>query len=192
MILGEQNRQTDIDCTIDGDCADPIVIIPVQKAIPHPQFSRSSATNDIGLLRLLAIIEFNDSIQPICLPLTSYLQNFSLSKILITGWGITEKGSQSDVLLQALIPVTDNDSCELRSARILLAPSHLCAGGNMSDSCRGDSGGPAIYPADTLKGRRFVQFGIVSAGNDCDKTATTNGLYTRVSSYVKWILDTIY
>lgn len=164
----------------------------MQRVIPHPQFNRNNAKNDIGLIRLLAIIEFTDSIQPICLPLTANLQNFNLTKVLITGWGITENGTQSDILLQALIPVTDNDSCELRSSRVLLAPSHLCAGGNMSDSCRGDSGGPAIYPADTIYDQRFVQFGIVSAGNDCDKNASTNGLYTRVSFYVKWILDTIY
>lgn len=69
-------------------------------------------------------------------------------------------------------------------------PSQLCAGGETGvDSCKGDSGGPLIYPA-TIHGTKMVQFGIVSLGIDsCLSTTNYPGIYTRVTYFVPWILD---
>ena len=68
----------------------------------------------------------------------------------------------------------------------------MCAGGATNiDTCRGDSGGPLMYPAVIGDyGPRMVQFGIVSAGlGTCGKNENTPGLYTRVAHYLQWILD---
>src|SRR4029434_8923280 len=55
---------------------------------------------------------------------------------------------------------------------------------------QGDSGGPLVCrPAGEVE-RKFVQVGIVSVGRGCAHKGRA-GLYTRVSSYLQFIKDTI-
>lgn len=102
-------------------------------------------------------------------------------------------GSISEILLQADVPIVENNVCGSKYApRIIINPTHMCAGGGGIDSCQGDSGGPAIFPASTQYGPRYVQYGVVSAGqNVCGGSSDIPGLYTRVSSFMQWILDTM-
>lgn len=65
----------------------------------------------------------------------------------------------------------------------------MCAGGIAGrDTCAGDSGGPLMRP---LKGTdmkfNWYCVGVVSYGRGCgiDKWS---GVYTRVSSYMDWIV----
>ena len=67
----------------------------------------------------------------------------------------------------------------------------FCAGGeHEKDSCRGDSGS-AIFTKDANK---VVQVGLVSGapggGGECGMEGVPSW-YTRVSYYLKWILDNI-
>lgn len=58
------------------------------------------------------------------------------------------------------------------------------------DSCSGDSGGPLMVEDEINDVYRIVQYGIVSYGPlQCGSLFP--GVYTNVSSYVKWILDNI-
>jgi secreted trypsin-like serine protease len=50
----------------------------------------------------------------------------------------------------------------------------------------GDSGGPVTYPQLIHESTRAVQYGIVSYGPYC---GTGPGVYTKVNSFVRWILD---
>lgn len=184
------------DCDSDGYCADPIQVIPVEQIIAHPQYNKRQYTNDIGLLRLQWDANFNpDSVRPICLPLTIEQQSKTLTSLRITGWGKTETGSVSDVLLQANLNVINNNECERlyqTFSRVSIIDTHLCAKGKNSDSCSGDSGGPAIVPANTPYGSRFVQYGVVSFGvSVCTGLSNLPGIYTRVASYMDWILNSI-
>lgn len=69
----------------------------------------------------------------------------------------------------------------------------MCAGGVADkDSCGGDSGGPLVYPGVIGKGGvRFIQRGIVSYGSKRCGLGGYPGVYTRVSPYMGWILDSI-
>lgn len=60
----------------------------------------------------------------------------------------------------------------------------LCAGwrNGERDACHGDSGGPLLAK---IKGRWYV-LGVVSTGIGCARPLLP-GLYSRVSSYSKWI-----
>lgn len=51
--LGEHNLLTTIDCE-DGECADPVVDVPIAERIIHESYEPSSRAqgNDIALLRL--------------------------------------------------------------------------------------------------------------------------------------------
>jgi len=60
--------------------------------------------------------------------------------------------------------------------------SQLCAYRLNRDSCTGDSGGPLVKKEDG----RFTVIGLVSYGDDCGKQNHA-GIYTRVTSFMKWI-----
>lgn len=69
----------------------------------------------------------------------------------------------------------------------------MCAGGEPGkDSCQGDSGGPLMSLEVIRNELRWYVQGVVSTGpKDCGK-ANNPALYTRVSKYLKWILDNVH
>lgn len=68
--------------------------------------------------------------------------------------------------------------------------SQLCAGLRQGgkDSCQGDSGGPLWWQNPETQRRILV--GIVSNGRGCARPGYP-GVYTRVSKYFTWILETM-
>ncbi len=69
-----------------------------------------------------------------------------------------------------------------------IGDTEICATGlaGGKDSCFGDSGGPLVVTADNERG--YAQVGIVSWGPQCGNPLYP-GVYTRVSSFSKWIKD---
>uniref|UniRef100_A0A2M4BSE5 CLIP domain-containing serine protease n=1 Tax=Anopheles marajoara TaxID=58244 RepID=A0A2M4BSE5_9DIPT len=195
--LGEQDRSKPIDCIVYSNnekvCADPPVAVAIESAIVYPQYNPSTFLHDIALIRMAHDVAFTDSIQPICLPVRQDVRDLELPRYIVTGWGITENKVPSEALMQALvkpvpIPVCQQKFTEHGFSVNLSEKYHMCAGGqNNVDACRGDSGGPLAFVVRPLNGQ-FVQYGIVAAGaNDCGRT-TVPGIYTRVSSYMDWII----
>lgn len=81
-----------------------------------------------------------------------------------------------------------------KSKGITLRSGQLCAGGeNGIDSCKGDSGGPlmAIDGRTYLDRPYWYSVGIVSFGPTPCGSIGWPGVYTRVSSYINWILQNI-
>lgn len=63
---------------------------------------------------------------------------------------------------------------------------------NLNNDCvtKGDSGGPVQFVGSLEDKYIMVQYGIVSFGvNTCGKLENVPGIYTKVSSYLGWILD---
>jgi secreted trypsin-like serine protease len=118
----------------------------------------------------------------------------------VSGWGVTESGNRSNVLLKAVLPVLTADECNTLlkhkvAARYLspITPDQFCAGGDQADSDWGDSGGP-LQSLTQLNSMtfRYVQYGIVSFSykpTSDDEIVPT--IFTRVSSYMSWILDNL-
>ena len=68
----------------------------------------------------------------------------------------------------------------------------ICAGGQKNrDGCKGDSGSALMVKDRT--NRSVVQVGLMSGGgaDECG-TEGAPSYYTRVTYYLKWILDNIY
>lgn len=217
--VGEHTISTALDCDSEDDphsCnrdKPPIQDIRVAKAISHESYDTRQKINDIGLISLIKDVIFEKirNVRTICLPVLPKQQidnikpdeKLTKPKMAITGWGQTENSRNiSDVLMQGFVPYLPNDQCEAQFAalrkkhnyiRIKIIDGHLCAGGfNNTDHCRGDSGGPIIYPAETSSDiYRMFQHGIISAGIGCSSHDVYPGLYTRVSKYMTWILDNL-
>ena len=71
--IGEWNISSEIDCSKKDSkyCAPPVVDVHVIQTIVHPSYKKQSISQhfDIALLQLATKIEFNDFVQPACLPL---------------------------------------------------------------------------------------------------------------------------
>lgn len=57
--LGEWDTSTSTDCD-NGDCADPVLDVPVEQLITHEDYNANSKTqeNDIALIRLSQSVTF--------------------------------------------------------------------------------------------------------------------------------------
>jgi secreted trypsin-like serine protease len=113
---------------------------------------------------------------------------------------VSERKLLSDEELQAPlklhevdIQVIDPAECKavyqsLNVPAFSIGDTEICATGlsGGKDSCFGDSGGPLVVAADNERG--YAQVGIVSWGPQCGNPLYP-GVYTRVSSFSKWIKD---
>lgn len=69
-----------------------------------------------------------------------------------------------------------------RKINDVVTDNMFCAGDHTADSCKGDSGGPAV--ADNKI------YGIISWGNGCAEQSFP-GVYTKVRNYHDWIVKTM-
>ncbi|XP_041969718.1 CLIP domain-containing serine protease 2-like isoform X2 [Aricia agestis] len=205
VVIGEYDTRSDPDCERnEGElvCAPNVQNVAIDRIIAHSGYTPQSLVDDIALIRLARPADFSlDSLKPICLPVTSELRNERLDgqKGVVAGWGATEDGLQSPVLLSVNLPITTNYECSvIYNGSTEIHSTQLCAGGVAGkDSCGGDSGGPLLYPG-LVPGRRggsgtsrYVQRGIVSYGSKRCGIGGFPGVYTRVADYMEWILDNI-
>jgi len=182
--------------------------------------SKTQVLNDIALIRLPYPATFNQGVQPVCLPtipeaaseklnVTNLDEGLTGTKPVVVGWGHTNAyqfdkqdtvnvGVAKSVQQQLEVPVLSSSEC----GKQFLTPdsSQICAGGDRGkDSCRGDSGGPLFLrrvlpsgymdPNNDLDDPWFL-LGIVSFGTGvCGRGKP--GIYTRVESFVPWILENI-
>ncbi|XP_017774566.1 PREDICTED: brain-specific serine protease 4-like [Nicrophorus vespilloides] len=166
--------------------------LKVLKAIKHPDFRRDGPySNDIALV----LVEdpgftYNAVVQPVCLAEESPQPGTWCE---VSGWGAMDPSDPeriSPILRSAAVPLISLDTCRQsgiyggRQQPIL--DSMLCAGrlkGGV-DACGGDSGGPLVCNLDG----NLELAGIVSWGDGCAKRDRP-GVYTRISSYRKWIRE---
>ncbi|KAK3932476.1 CLIP domain-containing serine protease 2 [Frankliniella fusca] len=201
--LGEFNLTEPVDCDFNKVCAPPAEDIAIEDIISHPNFNIRNIKHDIALIRLSrSVAEYTDFVRPICLPVG--LNVTDDKKFKIAGWGKTDfrDAGGSPVLQFTDVGGVGHEECnELQPPELQpLDPGQLCAGGDKGkDACKGDSGGPLMVTLvndseDPGLGGSTVtyQVGVVSYGPDSPcGTAPLPSIYTRVSTYVPWILDVL-
>lgn len=137
-------------------------------------------------------------------------QSLQSSEALVLGWGSTAirepltapptRNSTSLEPLSAVLTLNPFTQCRqqwqdffqannLPTNAVAIDNNHLCASDLVSqrDTCQGDSGGPLLIEVDG----ELQLAGITSFGLGCGSSVGVPGVYTRVSSYSKWIEDTI-
>ncbi|KAJ8402597.1 hypothetical protein AAFF_G00366800 [Aldrovandia affinis] len=160
----------------------------VSQIISHPNYNSQSNDNDIALLQLSSIVDFNDYILPICLAADG--SSFSAgTDSWVTGFGALGEDEALAVTLQEVeIPVVENRQCNSLYGEGSITDNMICAGlaEGGKDSCQGDSGGPMVNKEDSI----WLQSGVVSFGTGCARPGVP-GVYTRVSRYQVWITSLV-
>lgn len=167
--LGEYDLRTNPDCKVTNDntgeeeCNLPIQDVEIEQLIPHEQYNTPLYSNDIGLVRLAREIQISrngecsllsrkfivqslktffshvTAIVPICLPINEEKFQFLSDKYTVAGFGYTENGRDSDVLLKIVVPKVAIETCQsFHRSMIQLSEGHTCFGGEgIIDSCKG-------------------------------------------------------
>ncbi|XP_059470186.1 CLIP domain-containing serine protease B4-like [Neocloeon triangulifer] len=198
LRLGEHNLMTERDCYRDTagreKCADDPIKVGIESVKVHEKYDPSARHNDIALIRLSRKVSATTYVKPVCLPLSETLSRslFTGTKNEVAGWGRTENSPSSDVKLKVELSVIDNQRCAKLyrdpHPNVQLDSTQMCAGGEQGkDSCGGDSGGPLVV----LRNDTWFVTGVVSYGPSNCGTQDLPGIYTRVTSYIPWILDNL-
>lgn len=93
---GEHDLGSERDCDLDEEesCLPPVQDIEIAEIIIHSEYKTENSYpfHDIALLRLKQIVEFNDFVKPVCLPLAKHLWNkdYTGEHLVTAGWGKTQ------------------------------------------------------------------------------------------------------
>jgi secreted trypsin-like serine protease len=159
----------------------------VVRVIVHDEYDPYTLYNDIALWELEAPL--SSALTPVAL--VSDPSAEAPGRLVYTaGWGKTEAGHSSELLRKVGVPVVSTAQCTAKGSydnAYEWYPGFLCAGYKKGgkDSCQGDSGGPLF--ATSPSGKAIV-IGVVSWGDGCAEKLKY-GVYSRVSSFVPWILE---
>lgn len=157
----------------------------VTKIFLHPEFNADGLVNDIAVLQTATRFVFNLIVQPA--NLGDEFVGAELSATL-SGWGQTSyPGSLSDELQGIDMNTISNEECASAHAESDGAPTinqyNICAvSENDTGACMGDSGSPLVA------GNRQI-IGLVSWGVPCAKNLPD--VFTRVSEYREWVIETV-
>lgn len=150
----------------------------------HPDYMRGPLLNDIALIKLQESAQ-GMNIDIVAMP-ASTIGDLAGQPSVVSGFGVTEQGTVSDVLLRADLMIVSNDQCSETPP-----PTKVCARWTAREgqsSCFGDSGGPLTVQSNGVT----TVIGVVSHGGisgQCD--SGEDSVYTRVSEYLDWIDMTI-
>lgn len=148
---------------------------------PHDKF-----VNDIALLQLAQPVTLSKFVQPVRLPEPRQETPGNVSAVL-AGWGLNATGGVVQQHLQKVqLQVFSDKECSDRH-QTQLHESQICAGlpEGGKGQCSGDSGGPLILTGSD------TQVGIVSWSIKPCARPPFPGVFTEVSAYVDWIVETV-
>jgi len=201
--VGEWILGSNPDCEDKDFCALPPQDFSPLQIIVHPEYNKPSRfRNDIALVKLDRPVAENDFVAPICLPFPEFLTEPYPTGLEtepeVAGWGAIDVFARrfSDILQYVHVPFAESDTCAQRykAMRVTLGDSQLCAGGRKGeDSCGGDSGSALMLEVvgEREYDPRVTQVGIVSFGPRRCASKGVPAIYTKVASYLQWILDNV-
>jgi serine protease 56 len=173
--------------------------VSVSKIILHPDWNANDSRYhaDIAMIIMKESIEFNNFIQPVCLPNEIFnRQNFSG---FIAGWGRSNEFERHAMRPSQLeIPVNDDWSCftkfnDLAWSASIVRDSMFCGGYENQNKapCTGDSGGGMFFKdlnTDSYSIRGIISASLMKKVNEkviCNVNAFQ--LYTNLGYYLEWI-----
>lgn len=160
--------------------------IPVKLAIVHPDYKGGVGPNDIALLQLASSLAYTDTVKAVTLPDADATNISGLATLY--GWGSTSNNkmpSMPSVLQTMTAPLIPLEQCQqVLNIGPVINHANICTGpitGHFS-ACNGDSGS-ALTQNTTIIG--VVSWGLSPCGLPGSAT-----VYTKVSLFKQWIVDT--
>lgn len=173
---------------------------------PHENYKPLSLhqnDNDIALVKLRSPIPSNVG-SPV--QLGSPDTDYTGTRVLAIGWGLTENGDTSEQLRKGRLTLIEKEQCVTFGIQDQNGDvgddgsRKLCAyvknGAGHTATGEGDSGGPILI-GDESDVEGLVQIGLVSYGSNVtmtrgfQKTLKMYDVFTDVTQYLDWILDTM-
>ncbi|XP_029040170.2 trypsin 3A1-like [Osmia bicornis bicornis] len=155
--------------------------LKVSNVVVHENFNEYVLLNDIALIKLKIPVQFGEKLLPIGVPENEDYELDYGTMCFVTGWKQTLPGPAESRLSVTTVPLVNRSSCISKMPPYQpVLQSMLCAG-NMTqgvETCQGDPGAPL------MEGQTLI--GVLSYGLGC-KTMIHPAVYTRVSSYLRWI-----
>jgi len=158
----------------------------------HPSWKNELLYNtDLALMELKTPIDYDDFVQPACLPRPG--AHPRSSHCYISGWGRLDNGAKkgSNVLMGAEVKIESKEDCAKYLKKTYFKYSGLekqmCAGHKGTvDTCPGDSGGPLVcWDIDG-----YTVFGVTSFGHRSGCGSDQHpGVYVTVSKHLQFIHD---
>nr|XP_032526309.1 serine protease snake-like isoform X1 [Danaus plexippus plexippus]XP_032526310.1 serine protease snake-like isoform X1 [Danaus plexippus plexippus] len=164
----------------------------------HENYHSPLKYNDIALLETDREMLLGPEAFPACLNDGTEVSD----TVIVSGWGQTSttRRIMSDVLQKAYLKNFDESEChsyhEVYSHRNMPdgidSETQICFGNknNASDTCGGDSGGPAQIKHPKVY-CMYLVMGVTSFGRSCGLQGAP-GVYTRVSHFLPWIERTVW
>lgn len=159
---------------------------PITNTYRHENFSRGPHGNPIDDLM---IVEFYNPDQKLGMwaPRLNPNTSYPAEEVMLTTSGYGRLGVNQSLpghLRSVNVPVVPLNRCKITYPEVL-KQNNICAGNEMFDSCKGDSGGP-LWTRAKNNSTEIVLVGIVSYGFGC-AFPNAPGVYSRISGYTKWI-----
>ncbi|XP_013143029.1 PREDICTED: collagenase-like [Papilio polytes] len=167
----------------------PEYIVESTRKFLHPDYDERNfevQPDDIGLLGLERPIPYGKNIQP-CRLQNTEMKDFDYTdvKLIVSGYGLTEGGSTSEVLRWVYQYGVSNEVCDSWYPGEI-SPQNICTiGYNHTDqsSCGGDSGGPLT--AVDVDGKPTL-VGVVSFGHYLGCLSAYPSGFVRAGYYHSW------
>uniref|UniRef100_A0A8C6HCL6 Granzyme N n=1 Tax=Mus spicilegus TaxID=10103 RepID=A0A8C6HCL6_MUSSI len=153
-------------------------IIPVNKALPHPDYNPLDHTNDIMLLKLESKAKGTRDVRPLKLPGPKDKVNPG-DVCSVAGWGKTSINTTegSALLEEAELIIQENKECK-KQFRHYSKITEICAGdpNKIEAPSKGDSGGPLVCNNKAHGVLSYVKSKKISSG-----------VFTKVVHFLPWI-----
>ncbi|KAH8286406.1 hypothetical protein KR054_008651, partial [Drosophila jambulina] len=167
------------------------IVVGKAGIIVHSNYSASTVANDISLIRLPIFVAFTERIQAASLPrrLNGSFPTYDSVRASASGWGRDSDASDtvSPVLRYVEMPVMPNAVCRMYWSGAVSEKMICMSTASGKSTCHGDSGGPLVYREHNVS----YLIGSTSFGTTMGCQVGFPAVFTRISSYLDWILNHI-
>ncbi|XP_077139111.1 acrosin-like [Ranitomeya variabilis] len=168
--------------------SEDVQIRSIKLYIEHEDYNPRIEASDIALIELNSTVQYNDYVQPACLP-TATMDITTFQPCYIGGWGVMAENSAetADILQEAKVNQVNPQRCNSSHwYNGVIWKYNLCAGYEEGgiDSCQGDSGGPLMCRDEATS--KYYVIGVTSWGSGCAQSKKP-GVYTNTQYFLEWI-----
>ncbi|XP_060870975.1 modular serine protease-like isoform X2 [Metopolophium dirhodum] len=143
--------------------------------------------DDIAVIVLPNRVSISNGVSPVCVDWNSKYTIPNGAQGKIVGWGKTEKGLSSLILLEASLPYINHDSCRslyTNGFETFVTVDKFCAGSALGQGVReGDSGAGLTF----LHTSSYYLTGVVSVKDP--NTNNSIAVFTDVKHHIQWIRE---